>query len=334
MTQERFQILSIDGGGIRGLFSAAVLAHLEDDLDIRVTDHFDLIVGTSTGGIIALALALGFTPREVVEFYTERGEDIFVRGCGIELWKRFQNYFYRKFSAKGLENALRDTVKEATLGDCQKRVVIPAYNLDQNDVYLFKTPHHERLRRDWKVPVWKVARATSAAPTYFSAFRGVDSVRLVDGGIWANNPCMVGIVEAMSLLSVPASSIKLLSLGTLDEVSCPPANLDDAGKLQWAPHVANTFLCGQARGAFAQARHILADGNVHRADALVPPGLFALDKLTPKEHLGCAAHLSRTFAPSFAEHFKSHKAPEFKPLYGPRADPRDYVEASQSGEPS
>lgn len=73
----RFQILSLDGGGLRGMFSAAVLARLEDDLQLRITDHFDLIAGTSTGGIIAIGLGLGLTPREIVEFYAEHGPRIF-----------------------------------------------------------------------------------------------------------------------------------------------------------------------------------------------------------------------------------------------------------------
>ena len=74
---ERFQILALDGGGIKGLFSAAVLAHIEEDLQTRIVDHFDLITGTSTGGIIALALGAGMRPRDVVSFYADEGAAIF-----------------------------------------------------------------------------------------------------------------------------------------------------------------------------------------------------------------------------------------------------------------
>ncbi len=74
---KRFQILSLDGGGIKGLFSAAVLASIEEDLGIRITDHFDLVTGTSTGGIIALGLGIGLRPREIVEFYVREGPRIF-----------------------------------------------------------------------------------------------------------------------------------------------------------------------------------------------------------------------------------------------------------------
>jgi len=74
---DRFQILSLDGGGIKGIFSAAVLTHLEEDLQINVADHFDLITGTSTGGIIALCLGLGMRPRDIVRFYVDQGPLIF-----------------------------------------------------------------------------------------------------------------------------------------------------------------------------------------------------------------------------------------------------------------
>lgn len=74
---QRFQILSLDGGGIKGLFSAAVLAKIEEDLGVTVADHFDLITGTSTGGIIALGLGIGLHPREIVHFYVSQGPAIF-----------------------------------------------------------------------------------------------------------------------------------------------------------------------------------------------------------------------------------------------------------------
>jgi len=151
---QRFQILALDGGGVKGLFSAALLAHIEDDLKIRITDHFDLISGTSTGGIIAVGLGLGLRPREIVDFYVKEGQRIFPRWLGA---KSIQKWVFRKYSADPLEAALRSCFKDRLFGDSEKRLVIPAYNLGEDDVYLFRTPHHENLRRDFKVPAWKVA---------------------------------------------------------------------------------------------------------------------------------------------------------------------------------
>src|SRR3989442_5590388 len=161
-TYERFQILSLDGGGIKGLFSAAVLAKLEEDLNTNITDHFDLIVGTSTGGIIALGLGLGMKPQEIVQFYVESGPQIFRDRLGLS---KFKHWLSCKFPQHPLRTALQKCFGDRPLADSKKRLVIASYNCGADDIYLFKTPHHERLRRDYKVPMWKVALATSAAPT-------------------------------------------------------------------------------------------------------------------------------------------------------------------------
>ena len=110
----RFQILSLDGGGIKGLFSAAVLAAVEEDLGINVIDHFDLIAGTSTGGIIALGLGLGMRPREIVQFYVWRGPKIFGNRLG---WRNALHWVFRKFPQGRLMSALQKCFKDARLGD-------------------------------------------------------------------------------------------------------------------------------------------------------------------------------------------------------------------------
>jgi len=212
----RFQILSLDGGGIKGIFSAAVLAAIEEDLNTSVADHFDLIAGTSTGGIIALGLGLGLSARELVDFYLDEGPKIFRNWLGLG---RLRRWTRSKFRSGALEAALRKRFKEKLLGDSSRRLVIPAYNLGENDVYIFRTAHHSRLARDYKVPAWQVAMATSAAPTYFPCVRSVDSLRLVDGGVWANNPTLVAVIEAHATLGVPLEHIRVFSLGTSDELA-------------------------------------------------------------------------------------------------------------------
>lgn len=307
---QRFQILSLDGGGIKGLFSAAVLAAIEEDLGVTVSDHFDLITGTSTGGIIALGLGLGMRPREIVQFYVAKGPRIFRSTLGLA---SFRHWFFRKFSNDSLRQALQECFGDKRLADSRKRLVIPAYNLAEDDVYIFKTPHHERLRRDFNVPMWKVALATSAAPTYFPPCREVDSIRLIDGGVWANNPAMVGIVEAVSMLGVPLNAISILSLGTSDAVVRRPKRLDWGGRLLWAATAIDVIMRGQSMGVTKQAVHLLGEGRVERLDPKVPDGLFTLDKVSTDELLGKAAHESRIFSPIFATKFRSHVAPEFSP---------------------
>lgn len=309
---EKFQILSLDGGGIRGLFSASVLAKLEDDLGISIVDHFDLIVGTSTGGLIALGLGIGMSPRELVRFYVESGPKIFRRSFGL---RSLTHWVYRKFPQVPLRDALLECFQDKRLADSRTRLVIPSYNLGDDDVYLFKTPHHARLKRDYKVPLWKVGLATTAAPTYFPSFGELDSLRLIDGGVWANNPTMVGIVEAVSLLRVPLENISVLSIGTSDPVRCRRRSLDWSGRLGWAKSAVDVVMRGQSLGIHKQALHLLGEDKVIRIDPRVPEGFFALDRLTTDELLSKASHESRTLSPRFERMFLSHKASRYEPLY-------------------
>ncbi len=311
-----FQILSLDGGGIKGILSAAILAAIEEDTDTNIIDHFDLITGTSTGGIIALGLGLGMRPREIVEFYLKHSPKIFPNYYGL---KEIQHWFYRKFSSKPLSSALQDCFKDKTLGDSKRALVIPSYNLGDDNVYLFKTPHHPNLRRDYKVPIWKVALATSAAPTFFPCTREVDRIRLIDGGVWANNPTMVGIIEALSTLEVPLHNISVLSVGTTNEVSSRSKWLNNGGIMAWAilgKAALNVITRGQSIGVNNQARFLIGKEKFERLDPAVPYGEFALDGINKVDDLiGKAAHYSRHFIPTFEEKFKNHKAKPLSPLY-------------------
>lgn len=306
-----FHILSLDGGGIKGLFSAAVLAALEEDSGTHIADHFDLITGTSTGGIIALGLGAGLRPREIVQFYVNEGPKIF----GAHLLSDAKQYVSSKFSSANLEQALKTCFKDQRLADSKKRLVVPSYNLGEDDVYIFKTPHHERFKRDYKVPLWKVAMATSAAPTFLPAFDQLDGMRLIDGGVWANNPILVGIVEATSVLSAQLETIRVLSLGTTDEIKQRPQDLDGGGFWQWKKAASDVIMRGQSVGATAQAMHLLGKDKVLRLNPPVPSGLFALDKLTTKELIAKAAHESRKLMPEFKEQFTAHVADAYSALH-------------------
>ena len=313
--QTRFQILSLDGGGIKGIFSAGVLAAIEEDLNIRIADHFDLISGTSTGGIIALGLGLGLRPRELVEFYLNEGPKIFPNFMGI---KSLQHWVFRKFSADPLEVALRHCFKEKRFGDSTKRLVIPSYNLGEDDIYLFRTPHHQKLRRDFKVPAWKVAKATSAAPTFFPCCKDIDSQRLIDGGVWANNPSMVALVEAVGTLDIPLSQIRMFSIGTSSVVSHRRDRLNSGGIISWAKKsaVVDVITRGQSISAHNQTKFLLGKENVERLDPRVPEGVFSLDGIHQADELiGKAAHYSRDFMPTFQKKFSEHIAGPYTPYH-------------------
>lgn len=310
---QRFQILSLDGGGIKGLFSAAFLAHLEQDHKTRIADHFDLITGTSTGGIIALALGLGLRPSEIVEFYKQQGPRIFASTRLASL----RHYAWGpKYGQDQLSGALRSVFKESTLNDSTKRLVVPSCNLEKGEVYVFKTKHIERYKRDHLVPMWQVALATSSAPTYFPACREVESLRLVDGGVRANNPVMCAVVEAIGPLEIPRESIRVLSLGTSYTVKLRPEVLDTGGIARWVGTRAMIDLpfAAQSHAMIGQAQLLVGHENVRRVDPVVPDGVLELDRLDFPRLLAEAAHLSRNESPTIGSMFLGHKAPPFSPV--------------------
>jgi patatin-like phospholipase/acyl hydrolase len=152
-----FQILSLDGGGYKGMFSAAILDRLEADLDIRLADQFDLIAGTSAGAIIALGLAAGLTPAELLGFYVDRGPAIFPDRRARTPGRLVRS----KYSPAPLTAALEEVFGDRTLAESRMPLLIPAYDLCNDDVHLFRTPHAERLRRDGRE---RMSTSRSRAP--------------------------------------------------------------------------------------------------------------------------------------------------------------------------
>jgi patatin-like phospholipase/acyl hydrolase len=316
----RFQVLSLDGGGILGIFTAALLAGLEEDLGRPVLSHFDLVVGTSTGGIIAAGLGAGMTAGEIAELYISEIGTIFP---GPRRLRSARQLVRPKYRPDGLAGLLRRVFGDRVLGESRVPLVIPSFDLGENRVYLFKTPHHERLRRDWKVPFWQVGMATSAAPTFFPAFcLPGDQVRLVDGGVWANNPAMVGVAEAVSMFGQSLESIRVLSLGTTADPRARKRKLDNGGLFQWirSPSVVNVLLTGQSAGAFTQVQHLIGSAHAHRLDPPAPSGLARLDAADARDLLAKAAYHSRFFCPTFGSAFADHTPGTYRPWYGPGAE--------------
>jgi len=315
MARQQFQILSLDGGGIRGLFSAALLAAIEEDLKTTIVDHFDLIAGTSTGGIIALGLGLGMRPREIVDFYLRHGPSILRNPLRV---RTMRHWFRAKYSAAPLASALRDVFGDQYFWQSKKRLVIPAYNLGEDDVYIFRTPHHERLKRDYRVPAWTIALATAAAPTFFPSCRDVDRLRLIDGGVWANNPAMVAVVECVGTLGVEAGSIGMLSIGTYEAVTSRPERLNSGGKLAWARggSVVDVLIRAQSIAVNNQVRFLLGKERFLRIDPKVAREDVTLD--TPQkadELIGRAAHHSRVHMPQIQRTFCQQIATPYVPVH-------------------
>jgi patatin-like phospholipase/acyl hydrolase len=324
----RFQILVLDGGGAKALFTAQVLARLEQDLDVTVCDSFDLVAGTSAGGIVALGLGAGIRPAEIVAHYEQLIAKVFP-ASRRRPWRRLRQLRSPIYDAEVLRQALTSVLGVRLLGDSIKRLVIPAWDVQRGTVHIFKTPHHPRLTRDWRIPMVDVATATSAAPLYFPAAH-VDGHRLVDGGVWANNPVVVAIAEAVSMLGVPLDAISVLNVGTIDQLTNHPKRLDSGGLLHWARPIAPLILSASSRAGQGLAEHLIGESNYTRFDALVPGGLYALDSADPKDVAGLAASVSRELSPTYTAKFADHHAPAYTPVHGNR-DRDDMSNLSNTG---
>jgi len=297
----RFQILSLDGGGLRGIFAASVLAQLESDFDTKILDHFDLVSGTSTGGLIALGLAAGRSPQDIVDFYVERGGTIFPTSR-LARMRRIR----RPHSAEPLRAALEDILGDLTLGESPVRLAVPSFDQTSNDVYLFRTPHLASLRRDHRDRMVDVGMATAAAPTFLPAHR-LGGLRLIDGGVWASNPTMIAVVEAIASCGVSPDQVHVLNVGTTTEIVHRSRRLDDGSALWWLRDIVDVVLRGQALSATNHARLLLPAGHVHRIDVPVPKGLHGLDRVDAADLIGQAMAATRKASPSLAALFE-HKA--------------------------
>ncbi len=214
-----FQILSMSGGGFLGLYSAAVLASLEVRIDRPIAGCFNLLSGTSIGGITALALANEVPARRVLDVFNSNGKLIFGKrpppqsafGVFLDLCR---GALSSKYSADALRAAISDIIGSDTrIGDLKHPVLIPAVNLSKGAPQIFKTPHHPDFRIDLDRKVVEVALATSAAPTFFPLAE-VDGALFTDGGLFANSPDILALHEAMYFLKHPEKDIRLLSIGT------------------------------------------------------------------------------------------------------------------------
>jgi patatin-like phospholipase/acyl hydrolase len=273
-----FRILSLDGGGIMGAFAASALATFEQATGRRIVEHFDLITGTSTGGIIAIGLAMGASAAEVREFYEREGATIFPGRVGVKKWVgRLKDLVKPRFSNEALRATIAKVVGDRPIKEARTRLVIPSYDVNTGKVYLFKTPHHETYRHHADLPAVDAALATSAAPTYFPAHTIPGLGTFIDGGLWANCPAIVGLVEALDFLGKPPEQIRMLSLSTTSypyRIGHPDR---PRGLVGWAPMLIDTFMFGQAQSSVNATSCLLKRGLFHRIDPQVPPGSFRLD---------------------------------------------------------
>lgn len=228
-----FRILTIDGGGIRGIIPAKFLTELESELKFKgksgqLHEHFDLICGTSTGGIIAIGLALGVPSEKLLGFYKNYASTIFPPKLFKVLPRKTRIIFDTAYTNKKLRQKLLEIYSEANngkpplLNDLKTNVCIPSYNGGTGEINVLKTKHHPDFNRDYKLPAHEVALSSASAPIYFppntfeykNEFGSGVNVNMIDGGIFANNPVMIGLLEATEKLNIPFENIEITSIGT------------------------------------------------------------------------------------------------------------------------
>lgn len=322
------QILSLDGGGLRGLFSSAVIESLEDQLGHSITKHFDIITGTSTGGLIALGLGLGKRGEEISQFYKEDGPKIFPNSGLQKVYRFLKGWLFNKYSNHQLEitikRLLRFNDKQGEvplLGDSLKRLIIPTFFAANSRPRLLKTPHDKRYRSDWKMPMWAVAMATSAAPTYFPSFNYQGNTYL-DGGVWANNPSLIGVVEALEM-GAKIENIRVLNISTTSSnTDCLVFNIPllpfkapygRLGKIPWASRILEVIMQANSFSTTNMyLRQMLADGNLAVIDDTMNYGHAGLDNINYEEFYTrgiSAAEQAKNSLNSFFEHYASAYKP-------------------------
>jgi len=214
-----FRILSLDGGGIRGVFSAHLLKCIQDKLGYNLFDEFDLIAGTSTGSIIAAGIACKIEPSKILDLYKNRATDIFIKKKHWLPSKGFRS----AYSSNGLQQALSEVLGDLTLGEVTKPLIIPATNIGEGIVHVFKSKYSDGFIRDPEVLVRDAVLASCSAPTFFDP-KQLECYLLSDGGLWANNPTLVAYTDAQKRLNINPGEIKILSIGTGHSKTCYGSN--------------------------------------------------------------------------------------------------------------
>ncbi|MHA7099614.1 patatin-like phospholipase family protein [Roseivirga pacifica] len=311
---KKIKILSIDGGGIRGIIPGTILNYIESEIqkrtnnpDSRLADHFDLVAGTSTGGILTCTYLMcdengqsKYSAADALNIYLERGGDIF----SLSIWRKLWTIFgvrRPKYSVDALENALHDYFGDTMTADLKRPCIITSYDIrDRKAVFFNKVDGVNNPVRNYKVK--DVARATSAAPTYFKPARiksAIDApLVLVDGGVFANNPALCAYAEARTLdfgkqdtpgdIAFPsAEDMFVLSLGTGTEQE--PYYYDKAknwGMVSWIQPIIDIMMSGNSETVDYQLKQMFKavkkQGSYHRIQPSLHNAKSQMDDVSPQ----------------------------------------------------
>jgi len=249
------KVLSIDGGGIRGIIPAMVLTEVERRTERRIAEMFDLVAGTSTGGILALGLTKPgqdnkpeYSAKKLIELYETEGGKIF----SIPVWHRIHSGWGladEKYPSTGIDEVALKYFGDVRLAQAFKEVLITAYEIEERGPWFFKRRHARDENREGDNFLMRdIARATSAAPTYFEPLQlewGPHGQRaFIDGGIHSNNPAMCAYVEARKVYP-EENDFLVVSLGTGEPTrKMPYEEVKGWGLALWAQPILNVVFDG------------------------------------------------------------------------------------------
>lgn len=257
-----YRILSMDGGGIRGVIMAVILQRLEQ-AHPGFMAQFELFAGTSTGGLLALGLAGGMSPEEALDLYIEHADEVFSDSL-IDDIMDLGNFTGAQYSTEPIKTVLEEHFGERTLDDLPKKVLISSFDLDNRPedplrIRMWKPKFFHNYpgeESDGDQSMVDVGIRTSAAPTYFPIYQGY-----IDGGVVANNPAVCALAQALHPRTgkQKIDDLIMLSLGTGLNPRYLTSEDGDWGLLQWAPHLISLMLEGSVTAAHYQAKQILDD---------------------------------------------------------------------------
>lgn len=270
MMAKLVKVLSIDGGGIRGIIPGMVMTDIERRTGKPISQLFDLIAGTSTGGVLTLGVTCPdpndptkprYSAADGVRLYEEQGRRIFSRSP----WKRvtsLNGITDERYPSASVEAVLKETFGETRLRQALNDVMITGYETERRSPWFFRSARARRDPQNYDFPMWQVARSTSAAPTYFEPSRidvtnTTDYYSLVDGGVFANNPSMCAYVDAISADPRP-TDVLVVSLGT--GVLTRRLPYDEAvgwGAAQWVLPIISVLMDGNSETVDYQMRTVL-----------------------------------------------------------------------------
>lgn len=305
MANDTYRVLALDGGGIRGLIPATVLDEIETRMGRPIAQMFDLVAGTSTGGILALGLTKPdpadrqkpqYSAHDMCDLYLQDGQKIFPHSL-IREFETGHGAIDAKYPAAPIEAILKDRFGDTMLSEALSEVVIPSYDLTGPSPYFFKREYAKSETQDWDVPMRDVARATSAAPTYFDPAvcepaDGSGRHALVDGGTFANNPTVSAYVDALRL-GQDRERILVVSIGTglpkqtpgSGPIPIEPDQAKDFGLFKWARPLLEVVLDGVPKAVEYQMNAIAVASPTklayYRLQSDLPTAMHAMDDASP-----------------------------------------------------